>query len=90
MDWIKEKSPVVKMVFDKPTNLFAWVTKDGRAYAVRKPSVFSYSQQKLLTKSSKSILKIESMATRKFGKAGYSTIIRMTTPYMLVLMPGFL
>jgi hypothetical protein len=39
MDWIQSKSVVVHMVFDKPTNLFAWVTKDGKAYAVRKPVV---------------------------------------------------
>ena len=39
MEWIKEKSAVVEMVFDKPTNLFAWITGDGKAYAVRKPAV---------------------------------------------------
>lgn len=37
MSWIKEKSPVVQMVFDKPTSLFAWITRDGKAYAVRRP-----------------------------------------------------
>jgi RAB6A-GEF complex partner protein 1 len=42
MDWIKEKSPVTHMVFDKPTSLFAWVTKDGKAYAVKKPVMLSF------------------------------------------------
>jgi hypothetical protein len=42
MDWIKDKSTVIHMVFDKPTSLFAWVTKDGKAYAVRKPSVRAF------------------------------------------------
>lgn len=39
MDWIKEKSPIIQMVFDKPTSLFAWVARDGKAYTVRKPGV---------------------------------------------------
>ena len=39
MSWLKDRGPVTQMVFDKPTNLFAWVTKDGKAYAVRKPAV---------------------------------------------------
>jgi hypothetical protein len=39
MDWMKDKGPVKHMVFDKPTSLFAWVTKEGKAYAVRKPGV---------------------------------------------------
>jgi len=39
MDWISCKGPVVHMVYDKPTNLLAWVTKDGSAYSVRKPEV---------------------------------------------------
>ena len=39
MDWITDKSAVTHMVYDKPTSLFAWVTKDGKAYAVRKPAV---------------------------------------------------
>ena len=40
MDWINETQPVVQMAFDKPTSLFTWVTKDGKAYAVRKPMVW--------------------------------------------------
>jgi len=43
MDWMKDKGPVRHMVFDKPTSLFAWVTKEGKAYAVRKPGVTSQS-----------------------------------------------
>ena len=39
ISWLKDKGPVTHMVFDKPTNLFAWITKEGRAYAVRKPAV---------------------------------------------------
>jgi len=39
MSWIQGEGPVTQMVFDKSTNLFAWVTKDGKAYAVRKPAV---------------------------------------------------
>jgi RAB6A-GEF complex partner protein 1 len=39
MDWMKDTCAVTDMVFDRPTNLFAWVTKDGRAYAVKKPTV---------------------------------------------------
>jgi len=43
MDWMKDKGPVRQMVFDKPTSLFAWVTNEGKAYAVRKPGVISHS-----------------------------------------------
>jgi hypothetical protein len=39
MDWIKDACAVTNMVFDRPTNLFVWVTKDGKAYAVKKPVV---------------------------------------------------
>jgi hypothetical protein len=39
MDWVKDTCAVTNMVFDRPTNLFAWVTKDGRAYAVKRPIV---------------------------------------------------
>ena len=43
LDWMKDKGPVTHMTYDKPTSLFAWVTKEGKAYAVRKPGVYSYS-----------------------------------------------
>jgi hypothetical protein len=40
MDWMKEHNPVTQMVFDKSSNLFAWVTKEGNAYVVQKPGVY--------------------------------------------------
>ena len=43
MSWLKDKGPVTQMIFDKPTNLFAWITKEGKAYAVRKPAVSAMS-----------------------------------------------
>ena len=41
MSWLKDKGPVTQMVFDKPTSLFAWITKEGKAYAIRKPAVYT-------------------------------------------------
>jgi RAB6A-GEF complex partner protein 1 len=42
MDWIKDKGPIAQMVFDRPTGLFAWVTKGGKAYVIRKPGVLTF------------------------------------------------
>src|SRR5271170_8031720 len=78
MDWMKDKGPVKHMVFDKPTSLFAWVTKEGKAYAVRKPGVpFHFA------KSAHISSKMNSRKAPDYGKAGYSTINLKIQPFWL-------
>ncbi|KAI9722813.1 MAG: hypothetical protein M1828_004509 [Chrysothrix sp. TS-e1954] len=36
MQWLGSKDPLKDMVFDRPMNLFTWVTSDGRAFAVQR------------------------------------------------------
>jgi RAB6A-GEF complex partner protein 1 len=69
MDWMKDKGPVRHMVFDKPTSLFAWVTKEGKAYAVRKPGVHSH-----FLKSAYMHSKTNSRRAAGYGKGGYFMI----------------
>jgi hypothetical protein len=38
MPWLSKKSQVLAMVYDKPMNIFAWVTQDGKAHVVQKKS----------------------------------------------------
>jgi len=61
--WLKTKSAIAHMSFDRPTNLFVWVSQDGKAYVVRKPEVMS------LTSTFTDWTSLES-----HGLAGYSTI----------------
>src|SRR5271170_8049617 len=75
LDWIKDKGPVTHMVFDKPTSLFAWVTKDGKVYAVRKPgvSLLCWSFQ---------LMQFSQMTSKRdtnHGKGGCFMIILKTT-----------
>ncbi|KAF2401425.1 RIC1-domain-containing protein [Trichodelitschia bisporula] len=39
LPWIAKKGPVVQMVHDRPMNISAWITSDGRAYAVQRTFV---------------------------------------------------
>jgi RAB6A-GEF complex partner protein 1 len=78
MDWMKDKGPVRHMVFDKPTSLFAWVTKEGKAYAVRKPGVSFH-----FVKSAHIDSKMNSRKATDYGKAGYSTINLKIQPFWL-------
>jgi len=68
MDWMKDKGPIRHMVFDKPTSLFAWVTKEGKAYTVRKPGVHSH-----FVKTAHMHSKTNSRRATD-GKGGYSMI----------------
>jgi hypothetical protein len=36
MDWLPKKTSVLEMIHDRPMNLSAWITNDGRAYAVQR------------------------------------------------------
>lgn len=36
MDWIEKRASIVDMTYDRPMNLAAWITSDGRAYAVQR------------------------------------------------------
>lgn len=36
MEWLEKKSTIVDMIHDRPMNLSAWVTSDGKAYAVQR------------------------------------------------------
>jgi WD40 repeat protein len=36
MDWIRKRSSITKMVYDRAMNLSVWVALDGRAYAVQR------------------------------------------------------
>lgn len=36
MSWLFHKSQVLGMVYDKPMNVFIWITSDGKAHAVQK------------------------------------------------------
>lgn len=36
MDWMPKKASVTEMIYDRPMHLSAWVTDDGRAYAVQR------------------------------------------------------
>ncbi|TGZ84861.1 hypothetical protein EX30DRAFT_11061 [Ascodesmis nigricans] len=36
MAWMQKKVVVTDMIYDRPMNLAAWITSDGRAYAVQK------------------------------------------------------
>ncbi|CAI4213676.1 unnamed protein product [Parascedosporium putredinis] len=38
MHWLDKKTSIVKMTYDRPMGLMAWVTADGRAYAVQRYS----------------------------------------------------
>lgn len=35
--WIESSSAIQDMVYDRPMNLFCWVSADGKAYAVQRP-----------------------------------------------------
>ena len=37
-DWLQKKANVAEMIHDRPMNLSAWITSDGRAYAVQRIS----------------------------------------------------
>lgn len=39
MGWIESKATLAKMLFDRPMKLTVWITSDGRAYAVQRPTV---------------------------------------------------
>ena len=32
MEWLRSKEPLAEMVYDRPMNLFTWITKDGRVF----------------------------------------------------------
>lgn len=36
MAWLPKKSTVVDMIYDRPMNLSAWITSDGKAFAVQR------------------------------------------------------
>ena len=36
MSWLEKKSMIVEMVYNRPMNLSAWLTSDGRVYAVQR------------------------------------------------------
>lgn len=38
MPWIGRKAVVLEMVYDRPMNLAAWITEDGRSFAVQRRS----------------------------------------------------
>ncbi|KAI9849535.1 MAG: hypothetical protein M1837_004155 [Sclerophora amabilis] len=38
MNWISKKSSICEMVYDRAMNLSAWLTSDGKAYAVQRQS----------------------------------------------------
>jgi hypothetical protein len=78
MDWMKDKGPVRHMVFDKATSLFAWVTQEGKAYAVRKPGVRSS-----FFNSTHMHSKTNSTKATGYGKGGYSMINLKIRPYWL-------
>ncbi|ATY62405.1 DUF1339 domain [Cordyceps militaris] len=36
MGWIEKKACITEMTYDRPMNLFTWITSDGRVYAVQR------------------------------------------------------
>ena len=38
MDWMSRKAVVVDMIYDRPMNLFTWITSEGKAFAVQRLS----------------------------------------------------
>lgn len=36
MGWIEKKVSIVEMTYDRPMNLYTWITSDGKAYAVQR------------------------------------------------------
>lgn len=36
MGWVEKKVSIIEMTYDRPMNLYTWITSDGRAYAVQR------------------------------------------------------
>lgn len=36
MEWMSRKASIVDMIYDRPMNLYTWITSDGKAFAVQR------------------------------------------------------